>query len=137
MKVETRIFVGMTIFFVLVAPIYAFVTLWLDGHVEPIGTTVLTLTLLFCLMVAGLFKLTGRTIDPRPEDRKSGEIIEGAGALGFFPPSSIVPFWSTAVLAVIALGAVFGWWLTLLGIGLGIWAVCGWAYEFYLGDYKH
>ena len=35
------------------------------------------------------------------------------------------------------LGPVFGWWLTLLGAGIGVWAVMGWCYEFYVGDYKH
>ena len=88
-------------------------------------TTVLALTLLFCLMVWGLLIVTGRTVGMRPEDRKDGEIVENAGALGFFPPSSIVPFWSTVAITAMLLGAVYGWWISLLGVGLGIWAACG------------
>lgn len=137
MKTEAKIFLFLVIFFAIVAPVYPFMTWRIDGQVEVIGTTVLTLSLLFSVMVWGMLFLTGRSTGPRPEDRAEGEIIEGAGALGFFPPTSIVPFWSAAVISVILLGAVFGWWLTILGIGLGIWAVCGWAYEFYVGDYKH
>ena len=35
------------------------------------------------------------------------------------------------------LGPVFGWWLSILGVGVGVWAVCGWVYEFYVGEYAH
>ena len=136
MKTEAKIFLFLIAFFVVVTPAYAVIT-WQMGHFEVIGTTVLALTLLFCLMVWGLLIVTGRTVGMRPEDRKDGEIVENAGALGFFPPSSIWPFWATVVVTVILLGPVFGWWLTLLGLGMGIWAVSGWCYEFYVGDYKH
>lgn len=137
MKTEAKLFLFLVVFFLVLSPVYAFMTWRLDGAVEPIGTTVLILTTLFSAMIWGLLFLTGRSTGPRPEDRAEGEIIEGAGALGFFPPTSIVPFWSVLVISIIILGPVFGWWLTILGVGLGIWAVCGWAYEFYVGDYKH
>ncbi len=136
MKTEAKIFFFLVAFFLIVTPVYAYMT-WIGGHFEPIGTTVLALTLLFSAMIWGLLIITGRQNGMRPEDRKDGEIVENAGALGFFPPSSIVPFWSTIAIALILLGAVYGWWLSLLGVGLGIWAACGWAYEFYTGDYKH
>lgn len=137
MKTESRIFLFLVIFFVIVTPIYAFSTWRIDGQVEVIGTTVFALTLLFSVMIWALLALTGRTVGPRPEDRKDGEIVEGAGALGFFPASSIVPFWSAVAIILIFVGVVTGWWLSLIGVGLGIWAVLGWAYEFYTGDYKH
>ena len=136
MKTEAKIFLFLIAFFVVVTPAYAVIT-WQMGHFEVIGTTVLAQTLLCCLMVWGLLIVTGRTVGMRPEDRKDGEIVENAGALGFFPPSSIVPFWSTVAITAMLLGAVYGWWISLLGVGLGIWAACGWAYEFYTGDYKH
>ena len=88
-------------------------------------------------MISFYLHITGKHLDLRPEDNKEGEIIDGVGALGFFPPSSIVPFWSTVAITAMLLGAVYGWWISLLGVGLGIWAACGWAYEFYTGDYKH
>ena len=137
MKVETRLFLFLVIFFGVVSPIYALVTWWLDGRVEVIGTTVMLLTFVMTAMIAGYLHLTGRGIDLRPEDNKEGEIIDGVGALGFFPPSSIWPFWAALAAAVILLGPVFGWWITILGIGFGIWVVSGWCYEFYVGAYKH
>lgn len=136
MKTEARLFLFLVVFFLIVTPVYAYMT-WSVGSLEVIGTTVLALSLLFSAMIWGLLVITGRQNGVRPEDRKDGEIVENAGALGFFPPSSIVPFWSTIAIALILLGAVYGWWLSLLGVGLGIWAACGWAYEFYTGDYKH
>ena len=138
MKTESKLFLFLVIFFLIVTPVYAVMT-WdpMLGYPEPIGTTVLALTLLFSAMIWGLLALTGRSVGPRPEDRKDGEIVEGAGAQGFFPPTSIVPFWSTAAIALILLGIVFGWWLTLIGVGFGIWTAMGWAYEYYVGDYKH
>ena len=76
-------------------------------------------------------------MDPRPEDRKDGEIIDGVGELGFFPPASMWPFWCALVVTVMALGPVFGWWLTILGGAIGIWAVTGWCYQYYRGHYQH
>ena len=62
---------------------------------------------------------------------------QGAGQLGFFPPTSIWPFWCALVLAVMLLGPVFGWWISILAVCLGIWALSGWVFEFYRGDYQH
>ena len=137
MKTEAFIFMLLTIFFLVVTPLYAVVTWLLDGQLEPIGTTVLALTLLFSAMIWGTFALTARTISPRPEDRKDAEVMDGAGVLGFFPPKSLVPFWTTVALAIMLLGVVFGWWLTIVGAAVGVWTAFGWAYEYYVGDYKH
>lgn len=35
------------------------------------------------------------------------------------------------------LGTVLGWWLTILGGIVGIWAMCGWSYQYYRGEYAH
>ncbi|WP_040161815.1 cytochrome c oxidase subunit 4 [Nigerium massiliense] len=137
MKVESKLFMFMTIFFAVVTGIYVIASMMSYGHVEPIGTTVFVLTLAMVGMIWGYLAVTGRHIDPRPEDTKQGEIPQGAGALGFFPPSSIWPFWCALTASVLLLGVVFGWWVTLLGALMGVWAVCGWCYEFYVGDYRH
>jgi len=130
-KAERFIFLVVAIFFAAVSPVYWFVT----GEI--IGTVALLLTLAFCGMLAVFFTIQSNKIDPRPEDRKDGEIIEGAGEVGFFPSSSIWPFWAAMTVTVMALGPVFGWWITLLGVGLGIWAVTGWCYQYYRREYAH
>ncbi len=131
MKAERWIFVFITAFFVVVAPVYWF----MSGEI--IGTVALLLTVAFSGMLAVFFTITSNKIDPRPEDRKDGEIIEGAGEVGFFPSASIWPFWAALTVTIMALGPVFGWWLTLVGAGLGVWAIVGWTYQYYRDDYQH
>ncbi len=131
MKAERWIFTLIALFFVVVAPIYWF----MSGEI--IGTVALLLTLAFCGMLAVYLTIQSRKIDPRPEDRKDAEIGEGAGELGFFPGRSIWPFWTALTVTVMALGPVFGWWLTLLGAGVGVWALTGWVYQYYRDDYQH
>lgn len=131
MKAERWIFTLIAVFFLVVAPLYWFVS----GEI--IGTVALLLTLAFCGMLAVFLTIQSRKIDPRPEDRKDAEIIEGAGELGFFPGRSIWPFWTALTVTLMALGPVFGWWLTLLGAGVGVWALSGWVYQYYRDDYQH
>ena len=131
MKAERWIFAAITVFFLVVAPIY-----WFASH-EVIGTVVFLLALAFCGMLTVFFTIQSRKIDPRPEDRKDGEIIEGAGEVGFFPSSSIWPFWCALVVMIMALGPVFGWWISILAVALGIWAVSGWTYQYYRNEYQH
>ncbi len=53
-------------------------------------------------------------MDARPEDRKDGEIAEGAGELGFFPPYSWWPLWCAGArcgIIVVSPSAVLAWWL--------------------------
>ena len=84
-KVEAWIFGSLVIFFAIVTPVY-----WLMSK-DPTGTAALIMTFLLVLMIAAYLGLVARRIDPRPEDKKLGEIAEGAGELGFFPPQSMWP----------------------------------------------
>lgn len=131
MKTEWKIFLPLTLFFFITTPAYAYY-----GR-EPIGIVALLLSGLTSFMIMGYLWLLSRRMNPRPEDLHEGEVAQGAGELGFFPPQSIWPFWVALSLAVIVLGPVFGWWITILGMGLGIWALSGWVYEYYRGDYAH
>ena len=77
-------------------------------------------------------------MDPRPEDRKDGEIADGAGELGFFPPYSWWPMWCGLTLAVIVYGTALGlWWLLIIGGALGALALSGWVFEYYRGEHAH
>ena len=57
--------------------------------------------------------------------------------MGFFPSRSIWPFWAALTVTVMLLGPVFGWWITLLGVGMGIWSITGWTYQYYRDEYQH
>lgn len=131
MKAESLTFLGLALFFAIVAPVY-----WVMSH-EPAGTAALILTTLLLLMIGGYLALIARKMDPRPEDRKDGEILEGAGELGFFPPHSLWPFICALTFGLVILGPVFGWWLTILGFGFGAFAVMGWIFEYYRGEFSH
>jgi amino acid transporter len=131
MKVEGWMFAAIAIFLAVVAPIY-----WFMSH-EIIGTVALVMALLLFSMVAVYLFTMARKMDARLEDRKDAEIIEGAGTLGFFPPKSIWPFWLAITVQMLALGPVFGWWISILAVCLGIWSLSGWVFEFYRGDYQH
>lgn len=132
MKPEKWVFWFIFLFFLIVTPVYYFMSR------EVAGTFVLGFTGLLGFMIAGYLTLTARSFDPRPEDRGDAEVYEAAGTVGFFAPKSMWPFWCALVVALIALGpAMHQGWITFVGIGVGIWALSGWMLEFYRGDYKH
>ena len=131
MKIEAYVFLALTGFFAVIAPVY-----WILSR-DPTGTAALILTFFLALMIAGYLGLIARRLDPRPEDKNLGEIAEGAGELGFFPPQSIWPLFVAVTAALVFLGPVFGWWLTIIGFGFGAISLTGLLYEFYRGDHAH
>jgi hypothetical protein len=132
MKVETWIFGGCSVFFLVVAPAY-----WLIAR-ELVGTTALTMTLLLTSLITFYLGFHARRMDPRPEDRKDALIADGAGELGFFPPYSWWPLWCAMTLSVIALGiALQLFWLAIIGAVFGLAALSGWIFEYYVGEHAH
>ena len=137
MKVEAWIFGSLTIFFGLVTPAYWLITMDANGIPEITGTAALILTFLLSFMITAYFGLVAQRIDPRPEDKKVGEIAEGAGELGFFAPHSKWPLFVSLTFVLVALAPIFGWWLAILGFGFGALTLSGLVYEFYRGDHAH
>ena len=137
MRAEAWIFGSLTIFFALVTPAYWLITMDANGTPEITGTAALILTFFLSLMISGYFALIARRIDPRPEDKKEGEIAEGAGELGFFAPHSKWPLFVSMTFVLVALAPIFGWWLAILGFGFGALTLSGLVYEFYRGDHAH
>ena len=134
MKHETWMFGICAVFFVLVTPAY-----WLISG-DWTGTTALVMTTLLVTLITFYLGFHARKITAsggRPEDRKDGEIVEGAGELGFFPPYSWWPFWCGLCLATMVLGVVLGWWLFIIGAVLGAVALSGLVFEYYRGEHAH
>ena len=132
MKAETYMFVFCAVFFLLVTPLY-----WLSSG-DLTGTTALVMTFLLVTLIAFYLGFHANKMEPRPEDRKDGEIAEGAGELGFFPPFSWWPLWCALTLSTIVFAlAVTAWWLVIIGMVLGAIALAGWIFEYYRGDYAH
>jgi cytochrome c oxidase subunit IV len=131
MKSETWTILGCGIFFALVAPVY-----WVMSH-DPTGTTALVMSFLLMGLLGFYLSVVAKQIPDRPEDRSDGEIADGAGEQGFFPPYSWWPLFCAAAVAVAALGIVIGWWLFIIGVGLGAVMVVGWIFEYYRGIHAH
>jgi len=132
-KVEFRAFAIVGIFLLIVAGAYTYMT----AFDELAGSIALFMAFLLCIMVAGYLFLHSRANPPRPEDRKDGEIAEGAGEVGFFPPHSYWPLYLAATMAVLVLAPVLGWWLGFIAVAFGAITLTGWVYEFYRGRHAH
>jgi len=131
MKMESWFFGGNAIFFAIVAPSYWFIS----G--DPTGTAALIMAFGLTVLVTFYLGFHAKRMDQRPEDSKMGEIVEGAGEVGFFPPYSWWPLWCALALAVCVLGVALGWWLFIIGVGAGSVALVGWVFEFYRGEHAH
>ena len=132
MKAETWLFVITTVFLLLVTPAYWFISY------DWTGTSALTMTTLLTAMIALYLGFHARKMDPRPEDQQEGEIADGAGELGFFPPYSWWPLWCAATLGVMVYGTALGeWWLVIIGGSFGAVALCGLIFEYYRGEHAH
>ena len=131
MKVEAWSFGFVAIFIGIVTPVY-----WLMTE-EWAGTSALVMTFLLLVLVGFFLAVVTKQIPPRPEDRKDAEIADGAGELGFFPPYSWWPLYCAGALSIIVLGVIFGWYLVVIGVGIGVITLMGWTYEYYRGYHAH
>lgn len=131
MKIETLVLAACFVFFLVVSPTY-----WLISG-DPTGTAALTMTTLLAGLMMFFLSVVARQIPERPEDRKDAEIADGAGELGFFPPYSWWPLFCGMALSVCVLGVVFGWWLFIIGVGVGSITLSGFVFEYYRGYHAH
>ncbi len=131
MKSEAWLFGFCSAFFLVVTPVY-----WFSSG-DQTGTTALVMTFLLTTLITFYLGFHARKMEPRPEDRADGEIAEGAGELGFFPPYSWWPLWCALCLAAMTLGVAVGWWLFIIGGVLGAMALSGLIFEYYRGEHAH
>ena len=138
MKAEAWIFGACTIFLVLVTPAYWLITDASDHGGDWTGTSALAMTTLLTAMVTAYLGFHASRMDARPEDRKDGEIADGAGEYGFFPPFSWWPLWCALTMSVMVFGvAMLAWWLVIIGGVLGAIALSGLVFEYYRGEHAH
>jgi hypothetical protein len=131
MKAEYWTIAAVGIFFALISPVY-----WVLTN-DWTGTVALLMTFLLCALLGFYLGVVAKQIPDRPEDRSDGEIADGAGEQGFFPPYSWWPLFCAAALAVVVLGVVLGWWLFIIGATILSVTVCGWIFEYYRGIHAH
>ncbi len=132
MKTEAWIFGICTIVFLLITPSYWFMSQ------DWTGTWALAMATLLVMMIALYLGAHAVRMDERPEDRIDGEIADGAGELGFFPPYSWWPLWVGATFAVSTYAvALAAWWMLLISGILLMMAIIGWLFEYYRGEHAH
>ncbi|RHA40306.1 cytochrome c oxidase subunit 4 [Cellulomonas rhizosphaerae] len=132
MKLETKLFLYGVLFFIPVGLIYG---VWSDG--EAVGMLGIPLVGGMVGMIGAYFALLSRRIDPRPEDDEHGEIEQGAGDQGVYSPWSWWPLAIGVAGAVTFLGFAVGFWLSGIGVVLGIIALVGWVFEYSRGQHAH
>jgi hypothetical protein len=130
-RVEAWIFGLNAAFFFLVTPIYW----WMSE--DWTGTSALVMTFGLTLLVTFYLGFTAKRMEPRPEERVDAEVADGAGELGFFSPHSWWPLYCALALAVCVLGVIFGWWMFIIGVGLGSVTLTGFIFEYYRGEHAH
>jgi hypothetical protein len=124
MKAEAVTFVGVALFFVVVTVPYA-----LYSH-DPAGTAALVVAFLMSSLIAFFLAVQYRRRGRRPEDRKRGEIRERSGPLDFFPPRSPWPPFTALGFTLTSAGVVVGLWLFLIGLGITVAGVLGFAFQY-------
>lgn len=133
MKVEIVFFAGIGVFFIAIGLLYGFWTGW----VEPVGWVALLLCGGLGFMIAFYLWAIARKLPFRPEDNEDGEIPDHEGAYGSFAPYSWWPLWLALAGALVFLGVAVAFWLAAFGLIMGVWAVCGWTFEYFKGEYAH
>ena len=133
MKVESRIFEILTVFFFAVGILYTF---WAQ---EPVGIAGLFLTGGLSLIVGTYFRFVSRRLETaRPEDNPAGEISDGAGDVGFFSPGSYWPFGLALSVALMAISLAFFyyWAITISAVFLLI-SIGGLVFEYHIRPSEH
>jgi len=132
MKVESRIFEIITVFFFVAAIVYTFLTQ------EPVGVGALFLTGGMSLLIGTYFRFVSRRIEARPEDNPDAEVSDGAGDVGFFPPGSYWPFGLALAVALMGISLAFFyiWAMVISGVIL-LLAVGGLVFEYHIKPSEH
>ena len=133
MRVESRIFELLTIFFFVIGTIYLVISR------EPAGSAALFLTGGLSLIVGTYFRFVARRLEaPRPEDNPGGEISDGAGDVGFFSPGSYWPVILAAAVALTGISLAFMYfWAVAISIILIVMAVGGLLFEYHIRPSDH
>ncbi|MGC0377776.1 cytochrome c oxidase subunit 4 [Streptomyces sp. SAI-229] len=128
MKIQGKMFIWLSVFFLLMAGVYG---VWSK---EPVGTTALFLAFGLSIMIGFYLGFTARRVDVGAQDNKEADVADDAGEVGFFSPHSWQPL-SLAVGGALAFTSVaIGWWLMYFSAPLLLIGIWGWVFEYYRGE---
>jgi hypothetical protein len=125
MKVNWQLFVGLSVFYVLMTVVY-----WYVGG-EAVGITGMLLAACLAGMVGFYVWFTQKRIGTlMPSDNLTAEISDGAGELGFYSPHSWWPLPVALAATAMGMGLIIGWWLTLIAVTALFFGIIGWVTEY-------
>jgi len=125
MKVSWQLFIGLSLFYVLMTVIY-----WQVGG-EPVGIGGMLLAAALAGMVGFYVWFTQRRIGQiLPEDNLTALIADGAGDLGFYSPHSWWPLPVALSMCALTLSLIIGWWLTVISLGALVISIIGMVTEY-------
>ncbi|MFD7260319.1 cytochrome c oxidase subunit 4 [Streptomyces sp. NPDC059874] len=123
MKGEAWLFTGTALFFGATTVFYG----WLSG--EPAGSAALCVSFVMSSLVAAFLWRQYRRGGERPEDLDEAEVRDAGGRRLYFPARSYFPVLAAAGSALIGLGVVQGLWLCLIGFGVLLPGILGFAFQ--------
>ncbi|MFF2411120.1 cytochrome c oxidase subunit 4 [Streptomyces sp. NPDC058092] len=128
MKIQGKLFIWLSVFFLALAVTYG---VWSK---EPAGTTALVLAFGLSIMIGFYLAFTARRVDAMAQDNKEADVADEAGEVGFFSPHSWQPLALATGGALAFLGIVFGWWLLYYSVPVILVGLFGWVFEYYRGE---
>lgn len=124
MKASYRLFIGLSLFYAVMAVIYFAV----GG--EAVGITCIALSSGLAAIVGFYVWFNSNRMGTLPQDNLGAEIADGAGELGFYSPHSWWPLPVALSACAAGLGLLMGWWLTLIAVGALFVSIFGFVLEY-------
>ena len=124
MKTSWRLFVGLAVFYAIMAVIYYAV----GG--EAVGITAISLSSGLAVLIGFYVWFSDKRIGTMPQDNLQAEIADGAGELGFYSPHSWWPLPVALSMVAAGLGLIVGWWFTLIAIAALVVSVLGFVLQY-------
>ena len=124
MKASWRLFVGLAVFYAIMAIIYYAV----GG--EAVGITAISLSSGLAALIGFYVWFSDKRIGTMPQDNLRAEIVDGAGELGFYSPHSWWPLPVALSMVAAGLGLIIGWWFTLIAIAALVVSVLGFVLQY-------
>lgn len=133
MRTFGTIFGLIGVFLVPVAVVYGLMTHFNDWA----GFPAILVTAIMCFFLCGFLLFTDKKHPDQPSDNLDGEIVDAAGAYGFYSPWSWWPLAIAFVCATAVVGLAIAPWVFLIALPVVIAACVGWVYEYNRGDHAH
>ena len=144
MKTNIGLFLALGLFCLVVAGVYAFLTVnWTvpgsgeQTGLEWVGFVCLLLTAGLGLMLWFYLRLTAKNSEAMDSDNPEGEIEEMKGNYGDFAPWSWWPFVIGIAVTFVFVGLALGWWLVYIGGAIALIGLVGHIFEFSRGPHAH